>query len=526
LGLAEPARWGIVAVVAVLGGCWEDRGSCELWQRKLDEGTEASTAIGELAKNRCVGARASLLAHLNDANLEADVLATLLALGRSPEAELAVRRSLGRGETVVVAAAQVTEWKLAAAEPELRAALADQSLAARHSELLAAALAVAPPARWIATLAREVGDEGPTMVSALALLAGVDWAGVSEPERVRAAVALSGLASRANVASEHSALALHALGRMPALADPTQVPLAERAAAGSHAALLAMWCIGQPEVVATARAAWLREGGTPELRALAAAIVAHSGAGAELEGLVAKAPAEAELAIGLALVGGVTVVAPLEARVAAEKGAARAAFSRALAFALPVDKLAAWEAELRASPSQMLRTIPDEPAMVAVLGRLRACGTDGACHATALEQALPALGRLDGELTVARAALKAAQDTAQAAVAADALRAQELAKATGGELTAAKQELEAIARRRDETYAGVGAAATRVAELEAVPLVAITSLRRLPPDDAARIARLVLTTCRGDACSGLRGWAAAAVSDRALACLLSTPEAP
>ncbi len=148
-----------MSAALALVGCWEDRGSCELWANKLGQATETSLAVGELAKNRCVGERAALLAHLDDANLGADVLAALIALGQSPEAETAVRRSLGRGETAVVAAKQVVAWKLAA-EDELRAALADQTLAAHHGPLLEAALAVAPPARWVGTLVRELADTG------------------------------------------------------------------------------------------------------------------------------------------------------------------------------------------------------------------------------------------------------------------------------------------------------------------------------------------------------------------------------
>ncbi|PJA41955.1 MAG: hypothetical protein CO182_05340, partial [Lysobacterales bacterium CG_4_9_14_3_um_filter_62_6] len=102
--------------VAGSWGCWGERGSCDLWAGKLSAGQEATVAVKQLADSHCVAQRGLLLAHLGDQDLGSDVLAALVALGRSPEAEQAVVAALGKPETVVVAAQQVAAWKLAAAE--------------------------------------------------------------------------------------------------------------------------------------------------------------------------------------------------------------------------------------------------------------------------------------------------------------------------------------------------------------------------------------------------------------------------
>lgn len=507
---------------ALLAGCWEDRGSCELWVGKLERGEEAAVAVHQLADNRCVGARALLLSRMGDANLGTDVLAALIGLGQSPEAEAAVRAALGKGETAAAAAAQVVTWKLASAEPELRAALADQALAMHHPTLLDAALAIAPAGRWVGTLTRELGDAGPTMERALAALATVDWSGVPEPERADAALALADLASRDGVDPARARAALHELGRLPPALPADVSILLGRVDQGNRAALLALWCLGHPAASERARGLATREGLPPGARSLALALASRDG---DLAAPIASAPAEDELAIGLALAGGSAAVPPLEARFEADKGAARAAFARALGLALPTDRLAAWEEDLRKSPSLLLRGIPDEPAIARVLALGRRCGTDSACLGAAIDDALPGLGALDSELSAARAALEAARQKAEAAVAADAARASELAKVTS-DLPAARQELEAIAARRDVTYAGVGEASKKVAELAATPLALAWSLRRLPAEAAIAPAREILASCHGEACLALRGWAAVAAGDPALACRLELPEPP
>ncbi|TNF36427.1 MAG: hypothetical protein EP329_05255, partial [Deltaproteobacteria bacterium] len=106
----------VLIAATFLGGCWEDRGPCDLWAAKLRQGLEPTTAVEQLGANRCVAQRALLVAHLDDPGLGADAFAALVALGRSPEAEEAVVRMLGRPEAVGVAAKQAAAWGLVAAE--------------------------------------------------------------------------------------------------------------------------------------------------------------------------------------------------------------------------------------------------------------------------------------------------------------------------------------------------------------------------------------------------------------------------
>lgn len=514
-------------VLVALSGCWEERDPCTHWAGKLAQGLEPQVAVKQLADHHCVGARPVLLAHLDDPGVGADVFATLVGLGRSLESEAAVRRALKHPEMAAEAARVATEWKLAAAEPELRAAVADPALVRHRDRLLAALLAVAPAERSVASLAPQLADSGAMMERALEALTKVEWQGVPASERAAIARALMALAARAGLSPERVGVALRELGRIPldeatrAALGPIDEALLGRARAGDRAALLAAWCVGADGLAEIARPLVDRPGVEPGARALAAAIDLLAG-GPTVE-RVGAAPADDDVALALALAGGEALAPAFEVRVEGDKGAARASFARGLAVALPPARLAAWQEGLRKSPSLLLRGIPDEPPIAAVIALMQRCGDDAACHRAAIDALLPKLSTLDAEVAAARAAVKAADEAAQATVAKDAARAQELARVTGDGLAAAKVELEQIAARRDAAFVPVRQATAELGQHLALPLAVIVSLRHLPPESARSAAEALLAACRGEACGTVRGWAAVALGDHQRACLLEAP---
>lgn len=538
-----------------LSGCWADRGSCELWAAKLRQGLEATTAIDQLGTSGCVGQRALLLAHLDDPGLGADALAALVALGRSPEAEQAVIRSLSRPETVVVAAQQAGTWQLAAAEAPIRAALIDDTLASHHAELYAAALAVAPADRWLDAVAHELarpnGDQA-SVAKAFEALAAVDWARAPEEARGPLVEVLADLLSRpaGSVPVDRLALIARELARIPRPAPlPALAVVVTRAAEGSRAALLVLWALGHPAAADTALSLAGRADVDPAVRAAALAYLADPRrTPTDLPARVASAPGDAEVLAGLALLGGASVAAALEARAESDKGTARASSSRALALALPAARLDAWASSLSKQASILMRGIPDDPTVAAWVAATRACDADAGCWIARIEAALPALDTLGEDLAAAAAAVALAQKNAQAAVAEDAARAQELAKATGDALAAARAELDAIQKRRDTAYAAVAEATKRFDTLESVARVVPFLLRRsmatVVAVDAKKLgdaALAVLSRCRGAGCAPARTWAVAALrtggarpdlttaiaanqDDPALTCLLAVDE--
>ena len=504
-------------------GCWEDRGQCELWAGKLRAGKEAAVAVEELGKNGCWPHRGLLLEHLGDANLGPDVLAALVALGRGPEAEAAVARALARPETAEAAARQVVAWHLASAEGAVRAALADPTLTAHHGALLEAGLALAPAARWLDGVTRGLaaarGNDA-AVDRALAALAQVDWAGVAPASVAPVAAALAELATRPPGAAPAGQVAAAAreLARLPRLDSPPSLPeVAARARAGHRGALLVLWGFAPDEAHAIARSLAAAADLDPATRATALALVALAPP-ADLAAEIGAAPADAALLEGLALLAGEAAAPVLAARLEADKGVARAALARAQAFALGAEALPDWRSGLERQASQLMRAIPSDPVVAAVLALTQDCQRTPGCYARIVREALPALETLDADLGAATAAHDEAQRVAQAAVAADAERAKALAAASGEAVAAAKVELDAMQARRDEVFAGVRAARERLDRLAATRAVVAVALRRglvgaagEEAEAAGGLARAVLRKCRGEACAGLRAWALAAM---------------
>jgi|GEM_PF-2122474 len=539
-----------------LAGCWEDRGPCDLWAAKLRQGLEPNTAIEQLGANGCVAQRALLAARLDDPKLGADAFASLVALGRSPEAEAAVLTMLGRPETVGVAATQAAAWELAGAEAPIRAALADPALVTHHLELYDAALAVAPAHRWIDAATAELVSPHVTVETAdkaLAVLSAVDWKAAPVEARGPVVDALADLLSRpaGAIPPERLAIVARELARVPRPEPaPEMAAVATRAEAGDRAAFLLLWAFGHPAASRAARTIASAPEATPGARAAALAYLAAPERTPDgLAALVETAPGDDAVLAGLALLGGRSVTAALAARADDDKGTARAAAARALAVALPADRLDDWAAGLSRQASVLMRQIPDDPVVAAWTDGSRACGDDASCWVARVEAALPNLDDLSERLAEAEAAVDEARKTAQEAVAADAARARELAKAEGDDLKAARAELEGIQARRDAAYAKVAEATKRQDALTAVAAVVPLALRRAmaAASDAAAQKKLsdaalaVLRRCRGAACEPSRVWAVAALrsgttppdltealaasgDDPALACLLAVDE--
>ncbi|MCC6624946.1 MAG: hypothetical protein IT385_27110 [Deltaproteobacteria bacterium] len=490
--------------------CWGEKDPCALWAGKLAKGQEAQAAVQQLRAGQCVSARPALLERLGDPGLGPDVLAALVALGRSPEAEAAVRRGLASHETVGVASAQVAAWGLASAEPELRAALADERLAQHHGELVRAALAIGPPDRWIDELVAEVVGAGAAIDPALDALAKVAWSDAPAEIRGRATDALAGAATRPDgpVTAAHMDKVLSLLA-VAAPASPSGMPqVVERARAGGRLALLVLTALAHPEAAAIAADLRGRADVDRGARWLALAL-SRLGERPGLE-VMSGAPLDADVLVGLALVVGSDAAPALAARRAEEKGAGRAALARAEAVVLDAGALDAWQAGLAREASVLLRGLAEEPAIVEVVGLTRRCGVEQGCLVSVLDALGPRLATLDADREATTKAIVEARAKADAATRDDAARAKERAAVTGDGVAEAKVELEAIRARTTAAFAEVEALTRTLDGLAALELQALVALARLDRSEAsATAARRALDAAVGSACQTIRGWAVA-----------------
>ncbi|MEZ4268560.1 MAG: hypothetical protein R3F39_19515 [Myxococcota bacterium] len=496
-------------------GCgWDEPTGCAYWVGKLHRGEDAQIALARAAEAACVEARPLMLARLDDPSLGGDALAALIALGRSSEAETAVRRSLGDPARVAAAAAQVEEWKLAEAAPELVTALAEPKLASHRAKVLQAALAVVEPsalADALVALARAESEAATVRETAVEALGRVDWAKAAGSAS-KSAAALADLA----VDPALGDAVLVALSRLPAGAAVTSTRLSEAATQGDRRALLLLTALGAAAGRDAAVAA-LTAGPKAGWES-AAPLALGAEPGAFTESLSADEQDSDRLWQVLLLVG--SAARERVAAMAADgKGDTRAAAIRGQVLLLSGPELAPWREAAQKHASALVREVVARPDVQAVAALSEACGAEAACLAKEITEAAPTLAGLDAELAAARQARDAARKVAEAAVAADRERAQALASLpAGAEADAGKAELEKLGARRDQAYKAVEAAAAEVDSGEARLTRLTVALARLTAAKAAEAvpaALRVLEHARGDSSATLRLWAYAALAGRA-----------
>lgn len=499
------------AILGAMSGCgWDDPTGCDYWVGKLRRGEDAQIAMARAAEAQCVEARPLMLAQVDDPTLGGDALAALVALGRSDEAVEAVRKGLADPARVAVAAAQVEEWKLHEAAPELVAALKDAALAAHHGELLQAALAVVPPDALVEGLLGVVsaaGEAATVKKTALEALGRVDWA-KAEAAAPRAAAALASEA----LSPEWGDVAAQALARVQGGGAEVPAGLIEAALAGSARAFALAWAI-DPAAAAQAATAALT-GATQAAWAVAAPFAAS-----ELGGTVARSvqgdEQDPDRLWQAVLVVGAAAAGPLARAAADGKGDLRAAAMRAQVLVVGQGGLAAWREAAEKHASALVREVITRADVQAVAEVVARCGSDAACLVRWVEESASGLATLDAELSSARATHEAARHVAEDAMAKDRERATALAAAPEGPAAkAAKAELEALRGKRDEAWKAVEAAATQVDAREArltALAFALRSLRdaREPAERALATAAAtsVLTHAQGPATETLRAWA-------------------
>lgn len=511
----------LLAVSAgVASGCgWEEPSGCEWWVGKLKRGEEVQVAIARVTEGACTDARPALAGLAADPHLGGDALAALIALGRTPESEDAVRKALARPGQAAAAAAQVEAWKLSAALPELRAALADETLAPQRGILLKAALAVTSPdalAGVLLELAAAPSADPATRELALDALTRVDWsaaqAEVGEAAKVLGALVLEDDASDA---------ALRALVRLPDGTAPA-ASLTRGAEGGDPQALLLVWAMA-PDVGRAAALAALARG--PEPGWSTAATLAVGRAAEVLDGALAAEAPDPDRLWQLTLAAGRAAEPSLARAAESGTGDLRAAATRALVLVLDGEALTRWREAAEKHPSALVREVAARADVRAVEALTQACGADAACLAREVEAMAPGLVALGAELDGAEQTLAAARQTAEAAVAADRERAQVLAGSTGEAAASseARKELEALRARRDEAWKAVEAAAAQVDSRRALLTRATVAARRLAEptagsaDLAVEAATTLLRSARGEAAATLRRWALAVLSARATA---------
>jgi hypothetical protein len=503
--------------MALSGGTacgWEQPSGCAYWVGKLRRGEEAQIAMARAAAAGCVDARPLLLERLDDPTLGGDALAALIALGPSEQAETALRRSLAVVARVAVAAEQVQQWKLAAATPELAAALADRALVAHRHELLQAALTVAPPDQLVGALravATTPSEAAPVRRAALEALARADWTKAGD-DSARAAAALAELA----VDPDLGDLAVTALARLPVAAGAGADGLLEAARGGDRRALVLASAL-DPEAGRAAAVSALTEG--PKAAWGAAAPLAVGADLAKFDAALGAQQQDPERLWQIVMVVGAPARERVADMAANGKGDTRAAAIRGQALLLGGAELAAWRDEASKHASVLVREVVSRPDVTAVTALSEACGRDSACLSKDITDTAPKLASVDAELAVARQAHEVARAAAESAVAADRERAQALAELPAGEAAdAAKAELEGLRARRDEAYKAVEAAATEVDSREALLTRAMVALGRLSAvggAGAVPAALSVLSQARGESTATLRLWALAVLAAQA-----------
>lgn len=516
----------LLSTLIVSSGCWSERSPCELWAGKLTRGEEVGPAIRELQVGACVESRPLLLAHLADPGVEADVLAALVALGRSPEAEAAVKRALSLPATAEAAAGHVVSWSLDA-EAELRAALADEALLHQRPALLEAALASRAPERWVGELVRALGDEagtpGALVDRALVVLAAIDWQASAPELRASAVEALAELATRplGAVTRERSTAALKALGKAWRPNERPKLPrVVERARGGDRVALLLLGALEheavdelalalatRPEIDRTSR--WLA---LSLLRARASRASSESPAGAVLLAAIGRVEADADVMLGLAMTVGPAAAPALAARREAEKGAARVALARAQSAVLKQEELEDWQSALAREASVLLRGLAAEPTVAGFIALTARCGFEASRLSAFVDESAPRLQTLDAELARVRAELAGLRSRVEAETLADSERARVLAQVSGDGLAEARVELAAIRARLEAAYRPVEALTREMETLERLDGEVLLALSRLVGTrEGVAAGRTVLERCGGEACARLRSWAVAAI---------------
>lgn len=518
-------HFALLSTLVLSSGCWSERSPCDLWAGKLTRGEEVGPAIRELQVGACVQSRGLLLGHLADPGVESDVLSALVALGRSPEAEAAVKRALSLPATAEAAARQVVSWSLDA-EAELKAALADEALLHQRPALLEAALASPAPERWAGELVRALGEEAGTpgvlVDRTLAALGAMDWEAGAPELRVAVVEALAELATRrSGTTKERSTAALTALGKVWRPNErPKLARVVERARDGDRMALLllaaledeavnelALSLATRPELDRPSR--WLA---LALLRVRASRASSEGPAGAALLAAIGRVEADADLMLGLAMTVGPAAAPALAARREAEKGAARVALARAQSAVLTEEELEAWESALAREPSVLLRGLAAEPTVAGFIALTRRCGFEPSRLAGFVGESAPSLRVLDAELARVREEVAANRSRVEAETLADSERARALAQATGAELAEARVELAAIRERLETAYRPVEALTREMEALDRLEGEVLLALSRLVGTrEGVAAGRTVLDECGGEACGRLRSWAVTAI---------------
>jgi hypothetical protein len=505
------ALCGVVVLSGWAGCGWEEPTGCAYWVGKLRRGEDVQIAMARAAQGACVEARPLMLKRLEDPGLGGDALAALIALGRSDEAEEAVRRSLGDAARVALAAKQVEAWELAEASAELAAALAEPKLASHRGELLQAALAVTEPdavAGPLVRLATTAGEAAAVRKTAIEALGRVDWAKAGEDVQ-KSAAALAELA----VDPELGDAALAAVGRLPAGVELKSGGLSAAARQGDRRALLLVAAL-DPTAGREAAVAALTAGPKSGWGS-AAPLAVGAGPASFSETLGADEQDPERLWHVLMVVGGAGRER-VAAMAADGKGDTRAAAIRGQVLLLSGADLAAWREAAQRHPSALVREVVARPDVQAVAALSEACAGAAACLDKEITDATPKLAGLDAELAAARHRHDTARGVAEAAVAADRERAQALAGLpAGAEADAGKAELEAIQARRDQAYKAVEAAAADVDAREALLTrltVALARLAEAKAPETVPAALRVLANATGDSSATLRLWAYAALA--------------
>lgn len=512
----------LLVLILINAGCWSDRSPCDLWAGKLARGEEIGPSIRELQLGRCVQSQPLLLDHLADPGFESDILTALIGLGRSPEAEVGVKRALTIPATAGAAAAQVVSWAMTDTEPELRAALAQERLIQHWPALLEAALVVAPADRWVPELARALGDtsqaSAPLVDRALAALLSVDWSKATN-SRVAAIEALAELATQpvGVVPRGRVVAALAALAKVGGAVPPLE-GVVERARKGNRQALLVLAALAHPALEELTLFLAARPEIETSTRWLALALrKGRPGSSMEADKPLLEAlktcPADADIVVGLAMTLGPVAAPALAQRRISEKGSARAAFARAQSVVLTAEDLEGWLADLAKEPSVLLRVLATESMVVGFIEVIRGAGYDEARLSSFLSERTPRLATLDSDLVKARREVEEARTAAEAQTLSDSQKAKELAQATGGALAEARVEMAAIQTRLEAAYRPVETLTHKVEAFEQLEAEALLALSRLVgTQSGASIATSVLDACPGAACARLRAWAVAVVS--------------
>ena len=136
-----------VAVLSLLSGCFDkEEDTCVYWAPKVIQPAFTDRAIDKVADLKCSEALADLEKLFEDGQFQTRILRTVKQVGDRDAGAGILRKGVLLGSTSKLAASIITDWRLAAAKPELETILTTKNMPKSREAALKALLSFTRPA--------------------------------------------------------------------------------------------------------------------------------------------------------------------------------------------------------------------------------------------------------------------------------------------------------------------------------------------------------------------------------------------